>query len=158
MIIIHGDLIKVVEKYDFDVVLHCCNCFNTMGAGVALAIAKAWPEAMEVDQLTKCGDVNKLGKFSSAEIHRGNRMFTVFNIYGQYHYGARHLRLLDMSALHKALLSINMMLEHREKPAEIIFPRLGAGNAGGKWSEISALLEDIFSQHKLTLVSDYPVK
>ena len=42
---IKGDLIKLAIKGDFDVIIHGCNCFCTMGAGIAKSIKTAFPEA-----------------------------------------------------------------------------------------------------------------
>ena len=36
MNIVKGDLIKSAKEGQFDVIIHGCNCFNTMGAGIAL--------------------------------------------------------------------------------------------------------------------------
>ena len=33
-----------------DAIFHCCNCFNTMGAGVALAIKNKYPEVFKVEK------------------------------------------------------------------------------------------------------------
>ena len=34
---IKGDLIKLAQKGKFDIIAHGCNCFCTMGAGIAIA-------------------------------------------------------------------------------------------------------------------------
>ena len=44
MKIINGDIIKLAPE--FDVVIHGCNCFHKMGAGVAKLIAKNFPEGV----------------------------------------------------------------------------------------------------------------
>ena len=59
-----GDLVK--DAHNYDVIVHGCNCFNTMGAGIALAVKRKYPEAYEVDKRTKYGDINKLGTISVA--------------------------------------------------------------------------------------------
>ena len=38
MKIIKGDLIKLALQGEFDVIVHGCNCFCTMGAGIAKSI------------------------------------------------------------------------------------------------------------------------
>lgn len=35
---IKGDLIKLALEGEFDVIAHGCNCFCTMGAGIAVAM------------------------------------------------------------------------------------------------------------------------
>jgi len=39
---IEGDLIKLAKQGKFDVITHGCNCFCTMGAGIAPQMAKAF--------------------------------------------------------------------------------------------------------------------
>lgn len=43
---ITGDLLDLAEQGHFDVILHGCNCQCTMGAGIALAIKRRFPEAV----------------------------------------------------------------------------------------------------------------
>ena len=31
MFVVHGDLFKLAEQGEFDIIVHGCNCFNTMG-------------------------------------------------------------------------------------------------------------------------------
>ena len=33
-----GDLITLALEGEFDVIIHGCNCYNTMGAGIARAV------------------------------------------------------------------------------------------------------------------------
>ncbi len=75
---IDGDLIKLALQGEFDVVVHGCNCFCTMGAGIAPQMAAAFgcdefeleqTETEECDFNGGCytietgnrGDINKLG-------------------------------------------------------------------------------------------------
>ena len=44
---IDGDLVKEAEL--FDVIAHCCNCFCTMGAGIAPQIKNKFPDAYVAD-------------------------------------------------------------------------------------------------------------
>ena len=46
---VYGDLIEMAEHGDFDVIVHGCNCFCTMGAGIALQIKHHFPEAYYAD-------------------------------------------------------------------------------------------------------------
>lgn len=41
---IQGDLIALDMAGKFDVIVHGCNCFHAMGAGIAKTIATAFPE------------------------------------------------------------------------------------------------------------------
>ena len=82
-----GDLIKLALKGDFDVIVHGCNCFCTMGAGIAKAIKSTFPTAYQADLKTVKGDRSKLGSYSMATIENNGHKITVVNAYTQYHYG-----------------------------------------------------------------------
>lgn len=82
-----GDLIKLALNGEFDVIVHGCNCFCTMGKGIALTIKNVFPEAYQADLKTNKGDKQKLGKYSYAKLQRNGYQITVINAYTQYHYG-----------------------------------------------------------------------
>ena len=51
-----GDLLQYAQEGVFDVIIHGCNCFCTMGAGIAKAIKARFPEAYQADCQTPKGD------------------------------------------------------------------------------------------------------
>ena len=63
-----GDLIALAEAGQFDVIVHGCNCFHAMGAGVAAAIASRYPSALTADKATDFGDAAKLGTISTVDV------------------------------------------------------------------------------------------
>jgi len=73
MKIIKGDLIKLALEGKFDVIIHGCNCFCTMGAGIAKDIKSEFPEAYEADLKTEKGNKDKLGTYSNAIIDEAIR-------------------------------------------------------------------------------------
>lgn len=83
---LRGDLIKLALKGDFDVIVHGCNCFCTMGAGIALTIKSTFPDAYQADLKTSKGDRSKLGSYSTATVQNKCHEITVVNAYTQYHY------------------------------------------------------------------------
>jgi O-acetyl-ADP-ribose deacetylase (regulator of RNase III) len=81
---VDGDLIKLALKGDFDVVVHGCNCFCQMGAGIAPQMAEAFEcnefkkeitEYLDYDEdgelytvkTNNKGDINKLGTIDYEE-------------------------------------------------------------------------------------------
>ena len=44
-----GDLIQKARAGEFDVIVHGCNCFCTMGAGIAKTIKQVFPAAYLAD-------------------------------------------------------------------------------------------------------------
>ena len=47
---IEGDLIQLAKNGKFNVIVHGCNCFNTMGAGIAKMIKDNFIGAWKADQ------------------------------------------------------------------------------------------------------------
>lgn len=123
-----------------DAIFHCCNCFNTMGSGVALAIRSAYPESYEADQKTKSGLRNKLGKFTVAECSDG---MLIYNLYGQYNYGSLG-RMVNYEAIYEAIENAILDLKSRGKCSIAIPYRMCCNQAGGDWGIIYAMLEKFF--------------
>lgn len=46
---VEGDLVKMANMGKFDLILHGCNCRNTMGSGIAKQIKDKFPDAYEAD-------------------------------------------------------------------------------------------------------------
>lgn len=130
------DLIQAAKDGDCTVIAHCCNCFNNMGAGIAPLIAKEFPIAKKIDQLTLKGDKKKLGTSSCGWDHDSDTL--VYNLYGQYGFN-RHKKNIDYDALRSALASMRNQVLHQDT---IGLPKLGAGLAGGDWKVISKIIEE----------------
>ena len=145
---IDGDLVK--EADFFDVIAHCCNCFCTMGAGIAPQIKAKFPEAYEVDCTTERGDEDKLGTITFTE----NTQPIVVNLYGQYDYtGRRHGEMdLDYDALRSALRAM------KEEFSGLLFglPKIGAGLAGGDWDVIESIIAEELEGERVMIVNYVP--
>ncbi len=59
---IKGCLISMALNGEFDVITHGCNCFCTMGAGIAPKMAKEFECNNFEMELSGKGDINKLGQ------------------------------------------------------------------------------------------------
>ncbi|WP_170468090.1 macro domain-containing protein [Ruegeria arenilitoris] len=151
MTVIRGDLIQLALDGEFDVIVHGCNCFHAMGAGIARVIAAEFPSAFEADKRTEYGGRSKLGTISSARILRGTADFTVINAYTQYRWDGEG-RLVDYDAISTSFGAV----AGAYPSARIGYPMIGAGLAGGDWSEIApridAALEGL--EHKLVVLPD----
>lgn len=75
MKVIKGNLIGLALSGEFDVIIHGCNCFHTMGAGIAKQIRQYFPEAYVADLHTGRGDLRKLGSYSHVLIKRESTTF-----------------------------------------------------------------------------------
>jgi len=151
MKIVQGDLIEMAIKGQFDVIIHGCNCFNTMGLGIARQIAVKCPEATIIDNYTKRGDKGKLGHFTAAEIERGKIKFIVVNAYTQYGCNINKVNV-DYDAIKSVFEKIKLTYSRKR----IGYPLLGAGLARGDWSIISKIIDDALVGEDHTLVEYKP--
>ena len=147
-----GDLIKAALNGEVNVIAHCCNCFNNMGAGIAPQIAKNFPKAKEVDSLTEKGLKDKLGRFTLAY----DKGVYIYNLYGQYGFWERNVGKIDLNYyyLTKALEGMRIrhdLISNNEPSLKIGFPLIGCGLAGGDWSVVSQIIETIFEDHDVTI-------
>ncbi len=76
-----GDLIQKARAGEFDVLVHGCNCFCTMGAGIAKTIKQVFPAAYQADLATVAGDKTKLGSYSMASVEAAEKPLVIVNAY-----------------------------------------------------------------------------
>ena len=165
---IQGDLIQLAKEGKFDVITHGCNCFCTMGAGIAPQMADAFfADEMEKEDDEYRGDINKLGTIdwhyitdtggrvrvsNPNDLHVGDVLVTVVNSYTQYHYGRNHLdgvsKPLDYEALTMCMRKINRIF----KGLHIGLPQIGAGLAGGDWERIKQIIQTELKDCDVTVV------
>jgi O-acetyl-ADP-ribose deacetylase (regulator of RNase III) len=157
-----GDLIELAKRGQFDVIGHGCNCFCTMGAGIAPQMADAFGcNKFPMEDKSTTGDINKLGQidWKVLTIAVGNGDFDVMehdlavvNIYSQYKYGRNHadgdIRPLDYEALTLALRKMN----HLFKGKRIGLPLIGGGLAGGDPIRIVKIIQTELKNCNVTLV------
>jgi O-acetyl-ADP-ribose deacetylase (regulator of RNase III) len=148
---ISGDLIQLAENGHFDVIAHGCNCFCTMGAGIAKAVKEIFPAAFEADKATQRGDRAKLGTCSFAEIALGSSSLVVVNAYTQFDWLGRGPKV-DYAAVRSCMGWIKRHYSGRR----IGLPRIGAGLAGGDWPTIAAIIEEELSGEDVILVEFKP--
>ena len=142
-----GNLIELAQEGRFEVIIHGCNCFCTMGAGIAKAIRDAFPEAYEADLATVSGDRSKLGTYSSAVIHRGDIEFCVINAYTQFNWRGRGVKV-NYDAVSQVFGCIRQDFTY----AKIAYPMIGAGLAGGHWPTIRDIIDAELGNADHTLV------
>ena len=147
MKIIEGDLIGLALEGEFDLIVHGCNCFCTMGAGIAKTIKDVFPEAYKADLNTKKGSKEKLGKISTAEVQSGENRIIVVNGYTQF-YPSGDGVLVD----YEAVSSVFYTIKQQFPGTRIGYPMIGAGLARGDWSIISSLINDRLSGENHTFV------
>jgi O-acetyl-ADP-ribose deacetylase (regulator of RNase III) len=151
--IIKGDLIKLAIEGQFDVIIHGCNCFCTMGAGIAKAIKSEFPEAYQVDLKSGYGNREKLGSYSSVTVNKNGREITVINAYTQFHWRGRGIKV-D----YDALKSVFQLVKKNYAGKRIGYPLIGAGLAGGDWNVISQIVDNELENENHALVQYAPYK
>ena len=144
---IQGDLIKLAQKGEFDVIIHGCNCFCAMGAGIAKTIKQKFPAAYTVDLQTNKGDKNKLGTISTAEVKTPHGKLIVVNAYTQFHWRG-HGQKVDYEALRTAFRAVKT----NYSGLRIAYPAIGAGLAGGHWKTIAQIIDEELSDENHTFV------
>ena len=142
---------KPLEDATEDIIIHGCNCFHTMGAGVAKALADKYPQIIEIDESTSYGDKNKLGTASWVIIPKTSESppKLIINAYIQYRYG-RDKKHLDLDALEKILAGLSKAL--KDEQFTVAMPFIGCGLAGGDWdTEVLPVVEKYLSDVSVTV-------
>ena len=146
---IKGDLVKLFKERQFDVIIHGCNCFNTMGAGIAKQIKEEFPDAYRVDKATIKGDSYKLGNYSFASITcKENTYRYIINAYTQYDFrGKNPISYKAISDVFSLLNKCTML-----QGMKVGIPKIGAELAGGDWEHILYLINKATPDLDITLV------
>ena len=132
-----GNLLDLAEAGDFDIVVQGCNCFNTMGGGIAREIRERYPMAALVDNETLKGDYNKLGNYTTAFTGK----FLIVNAYTQYNM-SQGTDVFEYTAFD--LLCQKLHKAYGTK--RIGLPYIGMGLAGGDKKRIMAMIEHFAEQ------------
>jgi O-acetyl-ADP-ribose deacetylase (regulator of RNase III) len=150
MKILKGNLIELALTGQFNIIIHGCNCFHTMGAGIAKQIKSTFPEAYQADLGTVKGSRTKLGDFSYCLVRRGDILLYVVNAYTQHRYG-RDKQYVEYNAVASVFKSIAISFPPVENN-RIAYPKIGASLGGGDWNIISKIIDDCLVNHDHTLV------
>ena len=131
-----ADILSFLDPfYQKTVVLHGCNCFHTMGSGIAKYLRQQFPIIYTVDVSTTVrGDKDKLGTFSTAVISDN---FHILNCYTQYNYGREKKLYANYIAIEECFKEV---ARRYDTSCEIRMPKIGCGLAGGDWNIVSKAL------------------
>lgn len=134
-----GNLIDLAEQGLFDVIVHGCNCQNTMGSGIAKELRARYPGVYQADCLATqhwVDPIEKLGNFSTYM----TLQFIVINAYTQLHYLPRGVDHFEYESFYIILKKLARLYPGKR----FGFPYIGMGLAGGSSKRILALL-DLFT-------------
>jgi O-acetyl-ADP-ribose deacetylase (regulator of RNase III) len=130
-----GNLLDLAGAGEFDIIVQGCNCFNTMGGGIAREIRERYPQAMLADDETVKGDYNKLGNWTEARANVAG--FTIVNAYIQYNMSTGE-DVFEYMALGLICQKLVKAYGH----LRIGLPYIGMGLAGGDKEVIMEMIED----------------
>jgi O-acetyl-ADP-ribose deacetylase (regulator of RNase III) len=148
---VKGDLVAMAKEGNFQVIVHGCNCHNTMGKGIAKSIRKEWPEAYKADCATKCGDKSKLGTFSfSTPLGMGMHIINAYTQFNYWSEGGGKEDLFEYEALSSILKELKKQLGGQG--LKFGLPKIGAGLAGGDWVRIEGIIESELKGEDVTIV------
>lgn len=150
---VKGDLLKLFKAGEFDAIMHGCNCFHMMGAGIAAQISKQFPAALEADKKqTLMGNYSKLGDYSRVLTAHG----WIINAYTQFHPGFVERGVLYPS-IEKVFTRINKYVSPgvefiTDSKLNLGIPKIGAGIAGGDWNFIEGIINGVSPRLSITVV------
>jgi O-acetyl-ADP-ribose deacetylase (regulator of RNase III) len=155
---IKGDLIKLGLAGEFDLIMHGCNVFHTMGAGIAKQIREKIPEAYMADKETPYGKESKIGTYSEAIKKTSKKILnqdsrfeykylTVVNAYTQFKYSTTG-DVFAYEGFEKILKDIG----NKYPTWKFGLPLIGCGLAGGNKERILKIIEDTIGHLDVTIV------
>jgi O-acetyl-ADP-ribose deacetylase (regulator of RNase III) len=132
-----GNLLDLAEQGQFDIIVQGCNCFNTMGGGIAREIRERYPAAALFDNETEKGDYNKLGNYTVVYPEFTNGKFMIVNAYTQYNM-SQGTDVFEYTAFQLILEKLTFAFPGKR----IGLPYIGMGLAKGNKERIMAMLEN----------------
>lgn len=166
---IEGNIITLALQGYFEVIAHGCNCFCTMGAGLAPQMAEAFGcDEYPLESPMKRGDVDKLGRIDFQKVFiredgrvlgayapprpAGMKDLFVVNCYSQYGFGINHkegqVAPLDYEALTLCLRKMNKQF----KGLHVGLPMIGCHLAGGDWNIVKKIIQTELKDCTVTIV------
>ncbi len=136
MKVVTGNLIDLAEQGEFNIIVQGCNCFETMGSGIAREIKARYPDAYLADvKYSHAGDYDKLGCYSTML----GKQFNIINAYTQYGFnsGGENGDVFEYTSFTMIL----QKLANQYPGCKFGFPMIGMGLAGGNPQTILSLLE-----------------
>lgn len=143
---------NILDTIKIDAIMHQCNCFHTMGGGLALALKTKWPQIAVADKkYSERGDHKKMGTVLPVYVAApGSKIKVIFNCYSQFYYGGT-ARNTDYEAFYlccedvkKKIIEFNYNKIEAHKIRVLGVPyNIGCGLGGGNWNIIYSILENV---------------
>lgn len=136
--VIKGDLLNSVTS---GIIIHGCNTTNLPAGGFAGFCFMKYPKALAAHHAYTGSDASPglLGTFTHSFV---TPSLVVANLYTQTYPGAGSLSYEAIrNSVKKLVVCIKLGLFGKIEPA-VVFPKVGAGIAGGDWEIISSILSE----------------
>ena len=135
---VQGCLLSLARAGEFDIVVHGCNCFCVMGAGIAKQIQEEYPEAYAADCATFRSSPEKIGTYSFANTGK----FIIINAYTQFRTSSFVCDVFEYEGFAKILNT----LASEYPSGNFGLPYIGMGLANGNPSRIIPMIEKFANQ------------
>jgi O-acetyl-ADP-ribose deacetylase (regulator of RNase III) len=151
---VKGNLITMALSGEFDAITHGCNCFCTMGGGIAVPMRENFGcDKYPLEDSSKKGDIGKLGciEWDVTHVNKDGNSYPLYviNSYTQYGFATIGSPAIDYEALTLCMRKINKAF----KGFSIGIPgMIGCGLAGGDESMVREILKKELVNCKITVV------
>jgi O-acetyl-ADP-ribose deacetylase (regulator of RNase III) len=139
---VKGDLFKSGA----DIIAHGCNCRGGYGSGVAFTMAKKFPKAKRYYLDKHESEGWELGDVQFVKVF-GDRY--IANCATQDAYYPRDKVHADYDAIRLCMMKVKDFAKAENK--KIAIPKIGAGLAGGDWTVIETILQEVFSDYDIAV-------
>jgi len=154
--IIKGNVVDALLNKDIDYLLHCCNCQNNFGSGIAKEIKERVPSAYDVDKKRHVLSDGELLGHCSIDYKTG-----VVNIYAQEFYGyygdwfKQRSRQVNYGALSSSLMFF--INQHNNGSGRLgntvgLPYKFGSDRAGGDWDTVKEIVEEMLELNGFDVV------
>ncbi|MEG1902857.1 MAG: macro domain-containing protein [Bacteroidales bacterium] len=144
---IKGNAVELFLRRDVHLI-HGCNCFCNMGAGIAKEVKHKIPDAFKADAMTMKGNEGKLGRYSFYQQEDGR---IVFNAYTQFKFWGAGPQV-DYDAIKSCFESAVERARACPERLPIVTPLIGAGLAGGDWERIKNIIDKCTDDYPIIVV------
>lgn len=125
-----GDITQIEAEVP-TCIIHGCNSRGVMGAGVAAALRRKWPEIFQPyrEFCERNEHADTLGTYTKVSVGRN---LSVINLITQKDFGRDVKLYVSYAAIQRGFRTIFQ----NEPENDFVFPMIGAGLAGGTWEVI----------------------
>lgn len=137
-----------IFKTDCQIIAHGCNCLGGYGAGIAKLMAVKYPQS-KFEYINKFKTSGwKLGDVQFVESN--NKIIANCATQHSYGGGAKYGKVyVDYDAV--KIVMEKLYKHSTENNLTIAIPKIGAGLAGGDWTKIEIIINDIFKDKEIAV-------